>query len=413
MNFSRQALLGIGMIVGGSIMLYAMVQQIGASNEPAATSAMLEQAEVAPATATPLTTDIETEQRLLAQKQKERAARVAAQEQRAEKFLTEQETAEAQALAKSKAENQRYIDNTTPAVDSDTASVTTQTAIATPQVQPRADKVVIPVAPKAIVPKPSTNTTSDEAQKAAQVKQVAAKKSADEAAKKTAQLKKQADEKLAADKKSAQIKAAQVEAAQLKAKQKAEAEKKAAEVAKNEPPKSPTDHKVKSGDGLIKLAREYNVPVAALAQANNTSPSATLQLGQTITIPSRKQIQRLEKEAIEAEQARAAEKAKAEKSAKARSTAQQNLRDARKEVKETDAKGSFGVQVALASNQEKADEVAKKFKAAGYDVKTSATSRGVRVVVGPERGKIAALALKDKVNSDPKVDTTSAWVLYW
>ena len=272
MNFSRQALLGIGMIVGGSIMLYAMVQQIGASNEPAATSAMLEQAEVAPATATPLTTDIETEQRLLAQKQKERAARVAAQEQRAEQFLTEQETAEAQALAKSKAENQRYIDNTTPVVDSDAANVTTQTAIATPQVQPREDKSATPIAPKPSAPK--TNTANDDAQKAAQAKQAAVKKNAEEAAKKTAQLKKQADAEFMANKKAAQKEAD----SQSNAKQKAEADKKAAEVAKTEPPKAPTDYKVKSGDGLIKLAREYNVPVAALAQANNTTPSASLQL---------------------------------------------------------------------------------------------------------------------------------------
>lgn len=404
MNFSRQALLGIGMILGGSVMLYAMVQQIGASDEQTSTPVVVEQAEAAPATSRPLTTDIDTETRLLAQKQQERVARIKAQEQRAEQFLTEQESAEAQALAKARAENQRYLDNTTPAVEVDSA--TTQTVIATPQVQPRVDKVELPVTPK-----PSTNAstnanaTDDEAQKAAQAKQAAAKKSAEDAAKKTAQSKKQADAELAATKKAAQKEAD----AQKKAKQKAEDDKKAAEVAKTEPPKAPTDYKVQSGDGLIKLARKYNVPVAALAQANNTSPSASLQLGQTITIPSRKQIQRLEREAAEAEKARAAEKAKAEKAVQA----QQNLREARKEVKETDAKGSFGVQVSLASNQAKADEVAKKFKAAGYDVKTSATSRGVRVVVGPERGKIAALALKDKVNSDPKVDTTGAWVLYW
>ena len=408
MNFSRQALLGIGMILGGSIMLYAMVQQISASDEQASAPAIVERAEIAPATATPLTTDVETETRLLAQKQQERAARVAAQEQRAEQFLTEQESAEAQALAKARAENQRYIENTTPAIDNDDTSIATQPVIATPKVQPRVDQIEAPVAPK---PSAGTtvNTTNDEAQKAAQEKQAAVKNSAEEAAQKTAQLKKQADADLAATKKAAQKEAD----AQLKAKQTAEDEKKATEVIKTEPPKAPTDYKVKSGDGLIKLAREYNVPVAALAQANNTSPSASLQLGQTIVIPSRKQIQRLEREAKEAEQARAAEKAKAEKSAKARSEAQQKLREARKEVKETDAKGSFGVQVSLASNQAKADEVAKKFKAAGYEVKTSATSRGVRVVVGPERGKIAALALKDKVNSDPKVDTTGAWVLYW
>ena len=82
-------------------------------------------------------------------------------------------------------------------------------------------------------------------------------------------------------------------------------------------------------------------------------------------------------------------------------------------MKETDAKGSFGVQVALAADQAKAQEIARKLQAAGYKVKTSQTTRGVRVVVGPETGKVAALALKDKVNSDPRLDTNNAWVLFW
>ena len=93
MNFSRQALLGIGMILGGSIMLYAMVQQIGASDEQVSAPVVVEQAEVVPDTSRPLTTDIDTETRLLAQKQQERIARVKDQEQRAEQFLTEQESA--------------------------------------------------------------------------------------------------------------------------------------------------------------------------------------------------------------------------------------------------------------------------------------------------------------------------------
>lgn len=182
-------------------------------------------------------------------------------------------------------------------------------------------------------------------------------------------------------------------------------------------PKSPTDYQVKKGDGLIKLARQHNMPVEVLAQANNLSPSTSLQLGQNITIPSRQQVDRLAREAAAAEKAREEkrqkEEALAKKSADAKREAQQKLNEARKEVKETDAKGSFGVQVALANDQAKADELAKKFQSAGYQVKTSPTSRGVRVIVGPERGKVAALALKDKINSDPKVNTTSAWVLYW
>ena len=117
MNFSRQALLGIGMIIGGSVMLYAMVQQIGDSNKTKPASAMIEKQSPTQESPQPLTTDIETEKRILAQKQKERAARVAEQERRAQQFLSEQEAAEAQALAKARAESQQYLASTAPAKD--------------------------------------------------------------------------------------------------------------------------------------------------------------------------------------------------------------------------------------------------------------------------------------------------------
>lgn len=384
MNFSRQALLGIGMIIGGSVMLYAMVQQIGTSDNNVTAPAIVASSTTEPATTAPLTTDIDTEKKLLAQKQKERAMRVAEQEKRAKQFLAEQESAEATALAKSRAENQRYIDNNTPEVVDDKVSEET---LATPSVQPRTETSNIAVS--------QTSTTTDT--NAAKAQQQAAE------ANKVAEAKRVAERQQAAQQKAeAEAKAKEKALAKQKAEQKAQA-------AKTEPPSSPTDYTVKSGDGLIKLARQYNVPVEALAQANNTSPSATLQLGQTITIPSRKQIQRLEREAAEAERKREQEKAQVQ----AKREAQQRLIEARKEVKETDAKGSFGVQVSLASDQAAAEKVAKKFREAGYQVTTSKTSRGVRVVVGPERGKVAALALKDKINNDPKVDTSGAWVKYW
>ena len=402
MNFSRQALLGIGMIIGGSVMLYAMVQQIGDSNKTKPASAMVEKQSPAQESPQPLTTDIETEKRILAQKQKERAARVAEQERRAQQFLSEQEAAEAQALAKARAESQQYLASTAPAKDKegeegkdtpkDIAAVTKATT------KPSTDSDNTATAAE-------NDNSAREQQKAVQAQQEAQRQAA---LKEQAAAKKLADSKKAAEAKK-----------QSEAKKQAEAEKKqkAAEVAKNEAPKAPTDYQVKKGDGLIKLARQYNMPVEVLAQANNLSPSTSLQLGQNITIPSRQQVERLAREAAAAEKAREdkrqKEEALAKKSADAKREAQQKLSEARKEVKETDAKGSFGVQVALANDQAKADELAKKFQSAGYQVKTSPTSRGVRVIVGPERGKVAALALKDKINSDPKVNTTSAWVLYW
>lgn len=380
MNFSRQALLGIGMILGGSVMLYAMVQQIGTSSDPASAPAIVEKPAPESATATPLTTDIDTEKRILAQKQQERAARVAEQEKRAQQFLAEQEQAEAEALAKARAENQQYIANALPAVDEDSpeadANKTAQSAVATPV---------------------ADTTTADTA-----AREQAAKAEAEAEAKAKAKAEKEAE---------AKKQAAQLAAAEKKKqddRQKAEAAKQAAAA-----PKSPTDYTVKSGDGLLRLSRQYNVPVEALAQANNLSPRASLQVGQALTIPSRKQIERLEREAAAREAKLKKEAEQAKKTAEAKRDAQQKLLEARQEVKETDAKGSFGVQVSLARNQAAADEVAKKFKSAGYQVKTSATSRGVRVIIGPERGKIAALALKDKINTDPKVDTSGAWVLYW
>ena len=377
MNFSRQALLGIGMIIGGSVMLYAMVQQIGDNHQPHLPSALIDQPSSEQDSPQPLTTDIETEKRILAQKQQERAARVAEQERRAQQFLTEQEAAEAQALAKAHAESQQYVASNTPAAEESDSTASAQETTTSAETA-----LTSPITPEAS--QISEASQQQEAQRQAALREkAAADKAAD--AKKEAEVRRQAEAKK------------QAEAQAL-----AERNREAAEAAKNQAPSSPSDYQVKRGDGLIKLARQYNMPVEVLAQANNISPSTSLQVGQSITIPSRSQVQRLEREA-----------AAAEKSAEAKREAQQKLSEARKEVKETDAKGSFGVQVALANDQAKADELAKKLQAAGYQVKTSPTSRGVRVIVGPERGKVAALALKDKINSDPKVNTSGAWVLYW
>ncbi|MBE0406408.1 SPOR and LysM peptidoglycan-binding domain-containing protein [Psychrobacter sp. AOP22-C1-22] len=408
MNFSRQALLGIGMIIGGSVMLYAMVQQIGDSNKSQPTSVMVDKPSTEQKVSQPLTTDIETEKRILAQKQKERAARVAEQEKRAKQFLTEQEAAEAQALAKARAESQQYLASSKPTTN-DKDSEEKKDTLETPTTKPTSDNTATTTA------ETDTDSNASEQKKAAEAQQEAQRQAAVEeqaAAKKLAESKKEAEAKRQAEAKKQAAAKKQAEAQAL-----AEKKRKAEEAAKKEPPKSPSDYQVKRGDGLIKLARQYNMPVEVLAQANNISPKASLQLGQNITIPSRKQVQRLEREAAAAEKAREdkrqKEEALAKKTADAKREAQQKLSKARKEVKETDAKGSFGVQVALANNQTKADEMAKTFQEAGYQVKTSRTSRGVRVIVGPERGKVAALALKDKINSDPKVNTTGAWVLYW
>lgn len=394
MNFSRQALLGTGMVIGGSVMLYAMAQQVSSNDKPAVAPVIAEQTTTEALTSDPLTIDVETEKRILAKKQKERAARVAAQEQRAKQFSQEQGAAEEKALAKARSENQQYLNNTNTGGDSDSPEAA-QNNIPAPTVQAR--------------PESTANSTTAASNAAANDAKKAERKVAEEKAKaEKLKAEKAATKKLADSKKLASEK--------QQAEEKAAADKKAADTAaKPEPAKSAQSYTIKSGDGLQKLARQYNVSVAALAQANNIEPASTLQIGQVLTVPSRKEVERLEREAAAAKKEREAKLKKEQAEVKKSADAQKNLVAARKEVINTDAKGSFGVQVALATNQAKADAMAKKYKAAGYKVKTVnvGTGRGVRVIVGPERGKIAALALKDKVNSDPSVNSTEAWVRYW
>lgn len=73
------------------------------------------------------------------------------------------------------------------------------------------------------------------------------------------------------------------------------------------------------------------------------------------------------------------------------------------------------IQVALASNQMNADNIASKLKAKGYSTKTSANSKGVRVLVGPNDYQTAN-DLKGKIQGDASLgidDAKSAWLLNW
>lgn len=404
MNFSRQTLLGLAMMVGGGVVLFAMVQQVGISNQANAPepTAIEQSASASSENGQPLTTDVATEERILAQKQKEREARVAQQERRTKEFLAEQEQAEAAALAKARAENEQYMNNNAvEPVGDETSPEVAASVIAKPTVQARTEAAATTTAtptPTTVKPAVTTTKNDDVAKKAAEQKAAADKQAQQRAAEqaKAKQNEQVKAQQAAADKK----KADELKAEQKRAEQK-QAEQQKAEAAKPAP-KTPGSYEVKRGDGLIRLAREYNVPVAALAQANNMNTSDSLRVGQELKIPSQSQISRLEREA--AEEQRRAEAAK---------TVQQRLVQARQEAARGEAKGSFGVQVALADNQAKADEVAKKLRSAGYKVSTSPTSRGVRVIVGPETGKPAALALKDKINGDSRTGIKNAWVLYW
>ena len=443
MKFSKQALLGTTVLLGGSVLLYATMHQV--LNTPAKSAANSQQVIAKPKTDKqsaisnePLTADIATEKNLLAQKQKEREQRVAAQEQQAQQYMTEQQRIEAEALARSRAENQLYANKNAANTNSVVAS--SVTAITQPVVKPRpVDTVAAPPQSQAAVPNTVQNTA--QTQNAAKTQN-------------TAQI-------VATPKPT--VTAPVVAQPQPVAKA---------------TPSNPGTYQVKAGEGLIGLSRRYNVPVDVLASVNNLSTTSNLRVGQTITIPTAAQVNRITQQAQAREQQRqneitrkkqeaerkkqqalleqqqevsrkkqeaaqkeqqkqqeiarkkqeaqlkeqkrqqeiAQKKLEAQQQAQKKQAfqaAQDNLRQARQTVKQTDVKGTFGVQVALATDQKKASEITQKLQAAGYKVKTTQTSKGVRIVVGPEKGKVAALALKDKLNNDSRVDVNSGWVLYW
>lgn len=174
----------------------------------------------------------------------------------------------------------------------------------------------------------------------------------------------------------------------------------------------PSHYQVQKGEGLIQLSRRYDVPVEILAKINNLDKNSNLHLGQKIIIPTEKQLKQSQKQLIQEQQKQQELAQKQQETAKLKE-AEQKLKQARQSVKQNDAKGNFGVQIALATDQQKADAIVKQLQSAGYKAKTSQTTRGIRVVVGPEKGKEAALALKDKINADPKIKTNEAWVLFW
>ena len=403
MKFSKQALLGTTVLLGGSVLLYATMHQV--LNAPAKPAANSQQVIAKPTTDKqsaisnePLTADVATEKNLLAQKQKEREQRVAAQEQQAQQYMTEQQRIEAEALARSRAENQLYANKNAANTNSVVAS--SVTAITQPVVKPRpVDTVAAPPQSQAAVPNSVQNSAqSQSAAKTQNTAQIIATPKPTVAAPVVAQP----------------------------------------QPAAKATPSNPGTYQVKAGDGLIGLSRRYNVPVDVLASVNNLNTTSSLRVGQTITIPTAAQVNRITQQTQAREQQRQNEMARKKQEAQLKEqkrqqeiaqkkleaqqqaqkkqafqAAQDNLRQARQTVKETDAKGTFGVQVALATDQKKASEITQKLQAAGYKVKTTQTSKGVRIVVGPEKGKVAALALKDKLNNDSRVNVNSGWVLYW
>ncbi len=437
MNLSKQSLLGGTMLVFGGVTLIAMVQQSQPSDakkqdikeitqqEESATDSKHPKKDAVTLTAVDeegkevekdqlakdqlakdqLAKDIATETKLAQTKKQQREEQAKAQEEQAKKFVEQQEKAKAAQQSKYKASS-----NNSKKAEENKKAVAKTKNISHPQVANRGDAIKKQQPTGA----PGNNPTTYYAKKGDSMYKIAK----DHGIKievlaeandmyyldtlmygqKLIIPSKSQVAKLSKTAKKAQAKRAIAYQAKLKkeqerkeaARKKREEKRKAAEarIAKAKAAKAKALKAAKEKAAKAKAAKEKALKEAAKKKAN--------------------------KKSVQAKKA-PTKKAPAKKAPVNRKTsaAQKKLQQARVTAKKENARGTFGVQVALAADQASADKVAAKFKKAGYRTKTSQTTRGVRVIVGPERGKVAALALKDKINSDPRTGVKNAWVLYW
>lgn len=376
---SKQVMLGVALIIGGSVVFFALAKNDSAADT--ATQAAVQDTtttKVAKPVVQPLTADVATEERLIAQKQRAREAHNLQMQKQAAALLEEQNNARKQALDKANAEATGRPLSNTQEVSADSAAKSE--LIAAPTVQTR---------PEAI----------EAARKAEEAKK------AEEAAKKAEQQKsqtKKTEDKSAEDKKSDDKKSeTKSEAKEVKA-----------------PAKAGT-YEVQAGETWQGIANRHGVSVAALAEANGMTRSDVLRAGRSIKIPSASQVARLERDnkAREAKAKQEAAKSEASKSSDTTKNKSTEKSDTKKSDTKTETKsqnpqmsGRYTVQVAISPDKEKVDEIVKQYRAAGYRVTTSSTSRGLRVLVGNEKSEEGAKALRKKIADDSRVSAPGAFV---
>lgn len=145
----NKALVGVGVLLGGSVLLYATLNQIMTEQNSVENQAPAKPVVVPKQDHNmiqPLTADIQTEQNILAQKQKEREQRVEQQEKEAQRYLTEQQRIEAEAIARSRAENQLYVKEdeiARPVVTPRPVDTTKPSATTQPQVVEQASPEIV------------------------------------------------------------------------------------------------------------------------------------------------------------------------------------------------------------------------------------------------------------------------------
>lgn len=347
---SKQLLLGIGLVLGGGALVGVL--NSGGDKQPAQQEY---QGEVAYPKVEPLKQDIQTEKHLSEQKKKERENNTLAQEQQAKEFVEEQERAKQLGLTTGTANT----NSTTPA---------TSTTSTTNTINASVNSVVSEVS--AMLPDMQTTPTTQASQPSDTTEAVVVQPR---------------PEAIVATKKAEENRRRQ----QARAKQqKINATKK-------------DQHIIARGDSLSKLSAQYGVPVSTILSANNMRSSDTLIAGDILIIPGKN-----------GKKAKASQAVTAKKSTDKKPT--NNTSQTAKKAKKSDSarhvKPFYSVQVSLADNEAKANELAKKYRQAGYKVQTSKTNRGVRVLVGSASNAEDAKKLKAKLDKDNRVNSGDAWV---
>ncbi|MFA9485695.1 MULTISPECIES: SPOR domain-containing protein [unclassified Moraxella] len=306
---SKQILLGLVLLVGGAVAMFAVMQNEEANHTISQNTTDIRQESVAGSTVAPLTADLATEEKLLAQKQKEREMRNQQMAKEADELLSEQEQARILALEKAKQEFAPVSADKPISVDKASQS----------------ELIAVPARTQPETLNKTVNAKLESTQNSQTINN------------KTSQ------------------------------------------------------HKVMVGDNLTLLSRQYGVPVATIAAANNMAPGDALVLGRIIKIP-----------AATLGATGQAQQAETAKSAKA------DNKDPASDKNSTGA--TYSVQVSISPNKAKIDEIVTKYRNAGYQVSTSQTNRGIRVLVGSANSYDEANALKQKISQDSRVDSNGAWV---
>lgn len=347
---SKQLLLGIGLVLGGGALVGVL--NSGGDKQPAQQEY---QGEVAYPKVEPLKQDIQTEKHLSEQKKKERENNTLAQEQQAKEFVEEQERAKQLGLTTGTANT----NSTTPA---------TNTTSTTNTINASVNSVVSEVS--AMLPDMQTTPTTQASQPSDTTEAVVVQPR---------------PEAIVATKKAEENRRRQ----QARAKQqKINATKK-------------DQHIIARGDSLSKLSAQYGVPVSTILSANNMRSSDMLIAGDILIIPGKN-----------GKKAKASQAVTAKKSTdkKPANNTSQTATKAKKSDSARHVKPFYSVQVSLADNEAKANELAKKYRQAGYKVQTSKTNRGVRVLVGSASNAEEAKKLKAKLDKDNRVNSGDAWV---